>query len=64
MVVDRHPNRHLPAATGRPVGEGLPVDGDFAVGWERSELQNASDWIIIFSAAQHSLHRQQVRSTK
>jgi DNA-binding HxlR family transcriptional regulator len=31
MVVDRRPDRNLPVATGRPVGESFPVEGDFAV---------------------------------
>lgn len=31
MVVDCRPDRNLHVATGRPVGEGLPVEGDFAV---------------------------------
>jgi DNA-binding HxlR family transcriptional regulator len=31
MVVDCRPDRNLPVAAGRPVGEGLPVEGDFAV---------------------------------
>jgi len=31
MVVDRRPDRDLHGATGRPVGQALPVEGDFAV---------------------------------
>jgi DNA-binding HxlR family transcriptional regulator len=31
MVVDRRPDRNLSVTAGRPVGEGLPVEGDFAV---------------------------------
>ena len=31
MVIARRPDRNFPVATGRPVGEGLPVEGDFAV---------------------------------
>jgi hypothetical protein len=30
MVVDRRPIRHRVAATGRPFGEGLPVETCFA----------------------------------
>ena len=31
MVGDHRPDRHLPEATDRPVGNGLPVEDDFAV---------------------------------
>ena len=31
MVVDRRPDRNVPVATGRPNGEGIPVEGAFAV---------------------------------
>ena len=31
VPLDRRPDRNLAGATGRPVGEGLPVEGDFAV---------------------------------
>lgn len=31
MVVDRRPDRNVPVATGRPAGEGLSFESDFAV---------------------------------
>jgi hypothetical protein len=55
MVVDRRPDRYLPGATGRPVGEGLPVEGDFAVDGNLVYCKMQVTVLIVFPASQHSL---------